>query len=143
MSQSNYLAGKVVHQSLPQIPAPPPPGAPHLKRLMLAQGELAQFYDAEEGMRYLALIELRAGTIRGNHFHKVKVELIYVIQGAVDLVVEDIESKQRETIFMRTGDLALIQTGIAHALRVSTPGNAIECSVSRFDAADIYRYPLA
>ena len=142
MSETTFLAGKVVHHSLPQVPAPPPPGAPHLKRLMLAQGELAQFHDADEGMRYLAFIELRAGTVRGNHYHKIKAELIYVIQGELDLVVEDINSKQRETIPMRTGDLAFIQTGIAHALRVLVAGAALECSPSRFDPADIYRYPL-
>jgi uncharacterized cupin superfamily protein len=142
MSQQSYLGGKVLHQSLPLVHAPVGPEAPSLKRLLLAQGELAQVYDAAEGIRYLAVIELREGNPRGNHYHKVKEEFVYMMQGEVSLVAEDIESKARETVRLQAGDLAFIQTGVAHALQVLRSGLAIEYSTARFDAADIYRYAL-
>ena len=143
MSQGAYLNGKVRKQTLSAFELPLPAGAPTMKRLLLAQGELAQFYDADEGVRYLAFIELLPGTVRGNHFHKVKVEWIYVITGEVLLIAEDIERKRREAVPLRTGDLATIQTGIAHALQVVQPGQAVEFSPARFDPLDIHKFPLA
>jgi mannose-6-phosphate isomerase-like protein (cupin superfamily) len=142
MSQHSYLAGKVRHESLPLVRGPVGPDATHLKRLLLPQGELAQIYDAAEGIRYLAVIELQEGNTRGNHYHEVKEEFVYVLRGEVLLVAEDIASKARESVRLQAGDLAFIQTRVAHALRVVQPGLAVEFSGARFDGADIYRYPL-
>ena len=142
MSQIKLLNGKVVVRSLPVLELPLAANAPTVKRLMLAQGELAQFYDADNGMRYLAFIELRSGTVRGNHYHKVKEEWLYVMRGEVVLVIEEIQSRTRESYSMKTGDLAIISTAIAHTLQVVSAGEAIECSSARFDPADIYKYHL-
>jgi mannose-6-phosphate isomerase-like protein (cupin superfamily) len=143
MSESAFLNGKVLKRSLPVLELPLGPEAPRLKRLFFPQGELAQFYDGDEGIRYMAFIELLPGQVRGNHYHKVKEELVYVIRGEVLLSVEDIDSKARASLALRAGDLAVIQTGIAHALQTVEPGQAIEFSTSRFDAADIHRFPLS
>ena len=142
MAESEYLAGQVVKWSLPLITGRPGPDAPALKRLLLPQGELAQVYDAEEGIRYMAVIEARVGCVRGNHYHKVKRERIYVLQGELLVVVEDIQTKARASVPLQTGDLLFIQTGIAHALQTVEPGLAIEFGLARFDTADIFPYPL-
>ena len=141
MTESKFLAGKVRKWSLPVVEGAA--GDYSLKRLLLPQGELARIYDAEEGIRFIAFIELRAGTVRGNHFHQAKEEFVYVIQGEVTLVVEDTASKVRDFVPLRTGDLAFIPTGIAHALQTTTSGQAIEFSTARFDPADSYHTPLA
>ena len=141
--EATVLNGKVLKQSLPVLQLPLGPDAPALKRLLLPQGELAQFSDAAEGVRYLAFIELVPGQVRGNHYHTVKEELVYVIRGEVLLIVEDIDSKARASVALRTGDLGVIRTGIAHAYRTLEAGQAIEFSVARFDPADIHRYLLA
>jgi quercetin dioxygenase-like cupin family protein len=143
MDEIEYLAGAVMKRSLPVITGRPGPDAPALKRLLLPQGELAQVHDAEEGIRYMAVIETRVGCVRGNHYHKVKQERIYVLQGELAVVVEDIQTKARASVPLRTGDLLLIQPGIAHALQTVEPGQAIEFGQVRFDAADIFPYPLA
>lgn len=140
--ESTFLAGKVLKSSLPVVQPPFGPDAPTLKRMPLPQGELAQFYDADGPIRYLAFIELRAGSVRGNHYHKIKEESLYVIQGQLLLVVEDLESKGRETVGLGAGDLVLIPAGIAHALRITESGQAVEFSPSRFDAADIHKFPV-
>jgi quercetin dioxygenase-like cupin family protein len=142
MSHFAFLAGKVSKQSLPMLPAPPGPGAPVLKRLCLPQGELAQFYDADEPIRYMALLEIRPNCARGNHYHKFKKELLYVIQGELSLVVQDLEQGTRDLVPLRTGDVATIGTGVAHALRASAPAQVIEFSPARFDPADAYPFPL-
>ena len=142
MAESKYLAGKVLKWSLPVISGRPGPDAPSLKRLFLPQGELAQVYDSDDGIRYLAVIETRMDSVRGNHYHKVKEEWIYVLQGELSLLVEDIQNNERASVPLRTGDLLLIQTGIAHLLRTVEPGQALEFSRARFSAADIFPFPL-
>ncbi len=140
MTESKYLAGKVSKWSLPIVEDPP--GPYKLKRLMLPQGELANIYDSDEGIRFLTFLELRAGSVRGNHYHKVKEEFVYVTHGEVSLVVQDIDSKARDLVQLRTGDIALIHTRVAHALQTTQAGQALEFSKTRFDADDCYRFPL-
>jgi hypothetical protein len=143
MPEATFLNGRVIIRSLPLLQLPLGPDAPALRRLLLPQGELAQFYNAKEGIHYMAFIELLPGRARGNHYHRVKEELIYVIHGEVMLSVADIDSQARASAALRAGDLAVIRTRIAHALRAVEPGQAIEFSSSRFDPADIHSFPLA
>lgn len=121
---------------------PTGPDAPLLKRLRLPQGELAQFYDSDDGMRYMAVIELRQGMVRGNHYHLKKQEWAYLIEGNAELVVEDRESQTREVLVLQSGDGVVIEPGVAHAYRPLSPGRAIEFSPTRFEAGDTLRYPL-
>jgi quercetin dioxygenase-like cupin family protein len=142
ISETSLLGGKVTRRTLPLVQPSSTPDSRSLKRLMLPQGELAQFYDGDEGIRYIAQIELQAGSVRGNHYHKLKQEWVYMMSGEVTLIVQDLESNARETALLLPGDLSFIQTGVAHALQVTKPGQAIEFSTSRFDPADIYRHKL-
>jgi uncharacterized RmlC-like cupin family protein len=142
ISEISLLGGKVTKRVLPLVQPSATTDSRILKRLMLPQGELAQFYDGDEGIRYIAQIELQAGSVRGNHYHKIKQEWIYMMSGEVMLLVEDLESKARECTLLTVGDLLFIQTGVVHALQVTKSGHAIEFSTSRFDPADIYRHKL-
>jgi mannose-6-phosphate isomerase-like protein (cupin superfamily) len=139
MAESSFLGGRVLKRSLPALSAPAGPEAPALKRLLLPQGELAQICDGDEGIHYLASIELRSGTVRGNHYHRVKEEYLYIISGEVLLVVQDTDTQERATVPLQAGDLAFIQTRVAHALKVLQPGVGVEFSAVRFDPADIQR----
>jgi uncharacterized cupin superfamily protein len=142
-TEIRLLGGKVIKRTLPCLPGPSGPDAPTLKRLLLPQGELAQFYDGDDGIRYMAMIELRPGKSRGNHYHKIKREFVYILEGKTELIVEDVGNQQRASILMETGDLAVIETLIAHVLRPLEAGRAIEFSPARFDVADIQRYALS
>src|SRR5205823_12362704 len=53
MIESTFLSGKVLRRSLPIVQPASGSGAPSLKRLLLTQGELAQFDDCEEQRHYL------------------------------------------------------------------------------------------
>lgn len=139
--QTHFLSGKVWKNSLPLVD-PAAADGHHLKRLRLPQGELARLHDGEPGMRYIAMIQLLAGTCRGNHFHKAKEEFIYLLAGECQLHVEDVSSKHREVFPFREGDLVFIATGVAHTLEVTQSGQAIEFSQAGFDDSDIFRYPL-
>jgi len=142
MSSTSYLSGKVVKNSLPAFHDSTTAEAPTQKRLLLPHGELAQFYDSDEAMHYMAYIELRTGNVRGNHYHKEKIEFVYLIQGEATLAVEDVHLRERVSMPLRAGDLVRIETEVAHAFRTSTSGHAVEFSKTRFDPADIQRYSL-
>lgn len=139
----SHLSGRVRHTPLPVFTQPTGPDAPVLKRLLLPQGELAQFHDDDEAMRYLAVIELKSAGVRGNHFHRRKKEFIYVLSGALELIVAASENPdQREILDVHAGELVVIEPGTAHALRTRTPGWAIEFSPQRYDPADTLRCDL-
>jgi hypothetical protein len=142
MVEQSFLSGKVRKYTLPILKPPLPPEPLPLKRLLLPQGELAQIHDSDQPIHYLAFIELREGAIRGNHYHKLKQETVYILQGGVLLTVAEPGSTEHTLVSLHTGDLVVIYPDIAHALTVEKSGLAVEFSPSRFDAADIYRYPL-
>jgi hypothetical protein len=141
MSKSTYLSGKVCKLVLPAFYAPPGPGAPSLKRIMLDKGELAQICDGSHPIQYIAAIELREGTERGNHYHNFKEEFIYMLDGELLLLIEDIETKETDTVSLCCGDQVFIATKVAHTLRVIKSGWALEFSPARFDPGDTFRYP--
>jgi mannose-6-phosphate isomerase-like protein (cupin superfamily) len=141
MEETTFLNGKVRKQSLPLFRQPPPAGTEGPRRLLLPQGELANFYNADEGVRYLALIEMRPGAVRGNHLHRVKEEYVYIISGEVLLVVQD-ESGARVSVPAQAGDLLVIATGIGHVLKPLTTGLAVEFSKAKFDPADSERVAI-
>ncbi len=138
---TQYLAGKVRKRSLPTFP---PPITSNLaeKRLLLPQGELAQFYNSEQPIRYIAAVEFTKGTARGHHYHLHKQEWMYLFSGTVCLVVEDLQTKARESFTLRQGDLVFIPPNIAHAFIVQEDGIGIEYSPTLFDPADTVKFPL-
>ncbi len=141
---SSLFDGRVQHLPLPLFTQPTGPDAPVLKRLLLPQGELAQFHDSDEAMRYMALIELKAGGVRGNHYHRHKKEFIYVLSGGFDLTVVEVENPSKPATFaVNAGERVIIEPGIAHALRTRVAGFAVEYSPVRFEPSDTIRHALA
>ena len=142
MENDVVLSGKVRRWQLPAVVPGPAGNDLLLKRVLLPQGELAQFHDSEEGIRYIAAIELKAGTVRGNHYHKIKREYVYTLSGKVLLVLEDLETRARDSLELTAGNLVLIPPGVVHALQVKESGMAVEFSPNRFDPNDTYRVQL-
>lgn len=62
------------------------------------------------------------GNIAGNHYHEKKQELIYPIMGTFTVVLENIESKEREGISLETAkhQVVYFPAKIAHAIRAET-----------------------
>lgn len=72
---------------------------------------------------YSYIIILRdKGNIAGNHYHEKKQELIYPIRGSFTVVLENIESKEREEISLKASkhQAAYCPIGIAHTIRAET-----------------------
>jgi mannose-6-phosphate isomerase-like protein (cupin superfamily) len=139
----SYLGGKVSVNSLCVLRPPLPESMPTVKRLLLGQGELAQIMDGSVPIRYLAALELKPGSVRGNHFHRIKREFFYMITGTSRLLVRELQEPAPVSIFLSAGDLALIETGVAHACIPETSGVAVEFSEAPFDPADVHRFEVS
>lgn len=139
--ETRHFAGRFVQHRLPMFELPVPPEAPVAKRLNLPQGELAQIHCAEEPIRYLAAIELREGSVRGNHYHLAK-KCVYLMSGALTVVLEDRETRERLEVEMEAGDRIDTAPGLAHALRITRSGWAVEFAPDPLDSGDTYRYPV-
>jgi hypothetical protein len=142
MNEMIFFDGKLRKTSLPLFQGPPPADAAGPKRLLLAQGELANFYDDPQGIRYLAALELKLGSVRGNHRHRVKLEYVYVVAGCLTVVATPGNPVEPVSIALREGELVRIEPGIAHAFKTLEPGYAVEFSPALFDASDLERYSL-
>ncbi|MBN8246257.1 MAG: WxcM-like domain-containing protein [Verrucomicrobia bacterium] len=141
-SVDSFLEGSVSRQRLPVMSQSSPSEARDPKRLALPAGELAQLTDGAEVFRYLACLELRAGTTRGNHLHRERRERFYLVAGAATLHLEDPASGSRTSMNLVPGDLIQIAPGIAHALQVTASGTAVEFAPEAFDPADTHRHPV-
>lgn len=141
-AELTFLDGKVRKRSLPVLSQPAPRSAGGPARIILAQGELANFYDADEGVRYLAFLELKEGTVRGNHLHRVKEEQLYLVSGELLLVAQAGQDGARISLTLLPGDLVEIATGVAHAFKPVRTGYAVEFSKTRFDPSDSERVTL-
>lgn len=86
-----------------------------------------------------------AGNTAGNHYHKEKKELFIPIVGDFTVTLENIETKERETIELKTSDYSalLINTPIAHAVTASASGAVLLVLASSADVdSDEYDYRL-
>ncbi len=142
MTDVSFFSGGLVRRQLPALTPDLQTTLPALKRLMLTQGELAQFHDSDVAVHYIAALELTESGVRGNHYHLTKVEHVYLMRGEMDLIAQEMKSGERVEVVIQAGDLAVIQPGVAHAFRVREPGVAIEFAPTRFDPSDIHRYSL-
>jgi oxalate decarboxylase/phosphoglucose isomerase-like protein (cupin superfamily) len=142
MQANAYFGGRAVVKSL--LVTDQPANRPEVcARIQSPRGELAVLTDGSAPIRHLSYLELRPGMVRGNHFHKQRREFFYLISGELTLTLADVDSGEKAVVEMRAGDLLYVSPSIAHALRPSTGGHAVEYATEAFDAADVFPYPLA
>ncbi len=75
-----------------------------------ARGSLTQLI--HNGFAQVNVLESKAGTKRGAHFHKVSVEAFFLIKGCVE--VEFIGKEFNEKVFFKQGDFFEIHPYILH-----------------------------
>lgn len=137
-----YLGGKVQQIRLPALPPSESPKASAPKRIALANGELAQLTTGDIDYRYIACLELREGTLRGNHRHEQKQESLYLLSGSASVHALDPATGERVEVRLQPGDLIRVAPGIAHALVVHASGMAVEFAPEPFDPADTKPFPV-
>ncbi len=77
------------------------------------RGELTQL--VSKGYAQVNVLYSKAGTMRGNHYHKRCTETFYVIDGSVNVKVQLGDTCEKETFFK--GNFFCIMPGMIHSLR--------------------------
>jgi uncharacterized RmlC-like cupin family protein len=113
-------------------------------RIKQPAGELAQITNGGS-FQYLAYIEFNidAPVLRGNHYHEIKEEFLYILTGKLRAVYKDIDTDDMEEITVSAGDLITIQPRCAHVYFPIEYSQAIEFSASLYDPQDTLKYVLA
>ncbi|MBX7074653.1 MAG: WxcM-like domain-containing protein [Pirellulales bacterium] len=117
------------------------------------RGYLVEFLRRDElvdlhvpfGQIYFVTFE-RPGQVRGNHFHKRGSEWFGVAEGTLEVVLEDVRTKERAEFILRSDDKLFhrltIGPYIAHAFRNMTPtAILIDYTSEQFDRQDPDRNP--
>ena len=76
----------------------------------------------EDAVNHIGLITSRAGSVRGNHYHKQSTQYSYMISGKIELIVKDARAKNARVkkIMMTAGDVATIPSWTIHTYRAIT-----------------------
>lgn len=85
-------------------------------------------------------IESKAGTVRGNHYHKKTQELFFIISGEIHINVKDVHDKSINEFIAKKGDIFIIEPYEIHTfniLRDSSWINALSLKMCEQDK-DIY-----
>ena len=141
MEAKIFFGGRATVKSL-QVTDRPADRAEICARLSSPRGELAVLTDGSTPIRHLCYVELRAGQVRGNHFHKLRHEYFYVIAGNLAVQLQDVSAKESASVELQAGDMLFIKPGIAHALNPLNDGHALEYAAEPFDLADVYPHAL-
>lgn len=109
------------------------------RRIIEERGELAQIENGE-WFRHLVFIDIKKGFFRGKHYHLKRKESFYVISGAVKLVFEHIETKERLIKVLNPGDKVTISPKCAHLITPIEYSQLLHYSEDKYDPADTYPY---
>jgi quercetin dioxygenase-like cupin family protein len=131
---------KVAIRRLPDVVPPIPQGG---GRIVTPAGELAQIVNGE-AYRYLAFLEFHPdpNAPRGNHFHAVKTEHLYIVDGLVRATYRDLDTDETAEVELVAGDLVIVRPRCAHAYVALEHSHAVEFSPLDYDPADTIRYVL-
>jgi uncharacterized protein YndB with AHSA1/START domain len=129
---------KVTLRRLPEVGAPIPPGG---GRMVTGAGEMAQIVNGE-AYRYLSFLEFRPDPTasRGNHYHGVKTEHLYIVDGLILASYLDVDSGEKAQIELRHGDLVAVAPRCAHSYIAVEHSHAVEFTAFAFDPEDTVRH---
>ncbi len=130
---------RVTIRRLPLLDQPPPEPVLDGVRIRMPAGEAAPVFNGGP-WRFISVLEFLPGTglWRGNHWHAVKREHLYVISGRVLGVFEDIDSGERLEAELEAGTTVVVEPRCAHAFRERGEARVLECAPQPFDPTDAF-----
>ncbi len=111
------------------------------KRWEEERGEFVQIAYWEE-IYHLAFFEIRRGFSRGNHYHRRKEEIFYVIKGKLRAILMDMENFEKDERILEKGDKIRIRPGCGHVFYGLEDTFVVEYSPQVFENEDNYKMDL-
>ncbi len=62
--------------------------------------EMIKRDEIAEDIRQVYIATIEPGSVRGNHYHKKRMEWFFIVNGEAEITLEDIKRKERETIML-------------------------------------------
>lgn len=109
-----------------------------VKRWRDDRGECAQL-TSDELPIHIAVLEIKEGTIRGDHYHKIAEEIFYIIYGTIILTVWDIRTRTYETYVLHDGDKVCIPPLYVHRFFSLKDTLIVEYSLTPYNKNDSYK----
>lgn len=85
-----------------------------------------------ENVRHTGIIESKSGVRRGNHYHEIATEYIYILRGKLKWISKDVnrDDSPVEEIILEQGDLLISPPYTAHALIMLEDTDILEMSTT-------------
>ena len=112
-----------------------------VKRWEEEKGEFVQIAYQEE-IHHLAILEIRKGFSRGNHYHRRKEEIFYVFRGKLRALFMDMESLQKEEKVLEKGERIRIKPHCGHFFDALEDSLLVEYSPQIYEEEDRYKINL-
>ncbi len=111
------------------------------KRYIEKRGELVLLSDGEE-IRHITFFTLNPGPnyFRGGHYHKKKTEKFYVVSGKLNILIVDVDTKEKNIIEIIAGQRVTIYPMCTHKFQAITPAQVIEYYATSYDPDDDIRF---
>lgn len=112
------------------------------KRLLQDRGELALIVDRGEAFHHLGYFSIKPGEgyFRGGHYHRKKTEHFYIISGKIEVSLVDIETGERDKIFLTAGHRVEIRPMCAHRFKAVEYAQVIEYYNDIYEVEDDTQY---
>ena len=113
--------------------------------VFLKEPELPDEYKEFGQIYFITFSE--AGIVRGNHYHKFWREWFGIVHGQVEVALEDVRTKERQTLTLDASSQGYLrlETGpyVAHAFRSLTPTAALlNYANTKWNDKDTFPYTL-
>lgn len=131
-------ANPIVERSLPIVTPPIPDGG---GRIITTSGELTQIINGVS-IKFVAYVEFKPGKTRGNHFHRRKTEILYVISGELRARYRSVAGTDERELLLKNGDIVEVPPGWAHAYIATEHTHAVELATLPYDPADTYLWTI-
>jgi oxalate decarboxylase/phosphoglucose isomerase-like protein (cupin superfamily) len=71
-----------------------------------------------------------------NHYHKIKQEIYYALHGELTVILEDVKTKEREELQLKSGDnrFIFVPANIAHVVISKTDDDSLLVIASHHEA---------
>jgi dTDP-4-dehydrorhamnose 3,5-epimerase-like enzyme len=86
-------------------------------------------------------IETRKGVVRGGHYHKYTKELFYILDGEIEIFVQNLVSREERTFLAKAGMVFVLDPYELHTFRTLTDAKWINMLSHKMDDEnpDIFR----
>lgn len=113
------------------------------KRCIEDRGELVLLSDGEE-VRHITYFSLNPGKLffRGGHYHRNKVETLYVISGKLRVYIIDVHTKEKNIIEVLSGQKITVYPYCAHKFNAISESHVIEYYATAYDINDDYKHSI-